>query len=158
MSPLHACANSGIMSFFGCSCEIVVYLPSANGAVRTVLSADHRRHTGIQHRLQLAGMPGCAAEDHPHAFPFTRCPGQGMSVMDSAILSNYKSSMSIARLDCPTGWVWHVIRDTGEAIEVLALPLDTAQAFMDDHSLFKSAGLLFGLLWLRTEKALAGAT
>ncbi|CAL8470972.1 g10514 [Coccomyxa elongata] len=50
------------------------------------------------------------------------------------------------------------LQDTGEAIEVLALPLDTAQAFMDDHSLFKSAGLLFGLLWLRTEKALAGAT
>ncbi|BDA45428.1 probable uridine diphosphate glucose pyrophosphatase NUDT14 at C-terminar half [Coccomyxa sp. Obi] len=50
------------------------------------------------------------------------------------------------------------LQDTGEAIEVLALPLDKAHAFMDDHSLFKSAGLLFGLLWLRTEKALAGAT
>ena len=49
-------------------------------------------------------------------------------------------------------------RDTGEAIEVLALPLDKAQAFMDDHSLYKSAGLLFGLLWLRTEKSLAGTT
>lgn len=39
---------------------------------------------------------------------------------------------------------------------MLALPLDKAQEFMDDHSLAKSAGLLFGLLWLRTNKALSG--
>lgn len=39
---------------------------------------------------------------------------------------------------------------------MLALPLDRAQAFMDDHSLAKSAGLLFGLMWLRTDKALEG--
>ena len=42
-----------------------------------------------------------------------------------------------------------VNRDTGEAIEVLALPLKESQAFMDDASIAKSAGLLFGLLWLR---------
>lgn len=49
-------------------------------------------------------------------------------------------------------------RDTGEAIEVLSLPLDMAQAFMDDHSLYKSAGLLFGLLWLRTLKSSVAAS
>ena len=43
-------------------------------------------------------------------------------------------------------------RDTGEAIEVLALPLADAQGFMDDAALPKSAGLLFGLLWLRSHK------
>ena len=50
-------------------------------------------------------------------------------------------------------------RDTGEAIEVLALPLAEAQAFMDDTALPKSAGLLYGLLWLRSRKlgAAAGA-
>ena len=45
-------------------------------------------------------------------------------------------------------------RDTGEAIEVLALPLKDTQRFMDDANLAKSAGLLFGLLWLRTAKTL----
>ena len=39
-------------------------------------------------------------------------------------------------------------RDTGEAIEVLALPLNKSQEFMD-ADLNQSAGLLFGLLWLR---------
>jgi hypothetical protein len=46
----------------------------------------------------------------------------------------------------------HMRRDTGEAIEVLALPLADAQGFMDDTALPKSAGLLFGLLWLRSHK------
>ncbi len=50
-----------------------------------------------------------------------------------------------------------VRRETGEAIEVLALPLDSAQAFMDDTALPKSAGLLFGLLWLRNQKLSATA-
>jgi len=35
---------------------------------------------------------------------------------------------------------------------VLALPLADAQGFMDDAALPKSAGLLFGLLWLRSHK------
>jgi len=43
-------------------------------------------------------------------------------------------------------------RDTGEAIEVLALPLADAQGFMDDAALLQSAGLLFWLLWLRSHK------
>jgi hypothetical protein len=47
----------------------------------------------------------------------------------------------------------HASRDTGEAIEVLALPMKDSQAFMDDRSLPKSAGLLFGLLWLRNQMA-----
>ena len=41
-------------------------------------------------------------------------------------------------------------RDTGEAIEVLALPLKQSQEFMD-ADLNQSAGLLFGLLWLRAQ-------
>jgi hypothetical protein len=45
-------------------------------------------------------------------------------------------------------------RDTGEAIEVLALPLKDTQSFMEDADLAKSAGLLYGLLWLRSAKAL----
>ena len=40
-------------------------------------------------------------------------------------------------------------RDTGERIEVLALPLDESKGFTEDLSYPKSAGLLFGLMWLR---------
>ena len=43
-------------------------------------------------------------------------------------------------------------RDSGEAIEVLALPLAHADAFERDESIPKSAGLLFGLMWLRNQK------
>lgn len=35
----------------------------------------------------------------------------------------------------------------GESIEVLALPVDSAEAFVVDASLGKSPGLMFGLLW-----------
>ena len=35
---------------------------------------------------------------------------------------------------------------------MLALPLADAQAFMDDTALPKSAGLLYGLLWLRSRE------
>ena len=38
--------------------------------------------------------------------------------------------------------------DTGEAIEVLALPLACAPAFIADASMCRSAGLLYGLQWL----------
>ena len=34
---------------------------------------------------------------------------------------------------------------------MLALPLKESQAFMDDPSIAKSAGLLFGLMWLRNK-------
>ncbi len=40
-------------------------------------------------------------------------------------------------------------RNTGERIEVLALPLDESKGFTEDPSYPKSAGLLFGLMWLR---------
>ena len=40
-------------------------------------------------------------------------------------------------------------RETGERIEVLALPLDESKDFTEDPSYPKSAGLLFGLMWLR---------
>ena len=40
-------------------------------------------------------------------------------------------------------------RGTGERIEVLALPLDESKGFTEDPSYPKSAGLLFGLMWLR---------
>jgi hypothetical protein len=35
----------------------------------------------------------------------------------------------------------------GEAIEVLALPLESTTAFVLDSSMAKSPGLMFGLLW-----------
>ena len=54
-------------------------------------------------------------------------------------------------------WLPRACRDTGEAIEVLALPLAEAQAFMDDTALPKSAGLLYGLLWLRCRESGAAA-
>lgn len=38
--------------------------------------------------------------------------------------------------------------DTGEAIEVLALPLSHAGAFIADVTICRSAGLLYGLQWL----------
>ena len=41
-------------------------------------------------------------------------------------------------------------RDTVERIEVLSLPLQESKAFTEDPSYPKSAGLLFGLMWLRT--------
>ena len=45
------------------------------------------------------------------------------------------------------------LEDTGEAIEALALPLENADAFLADPSLARSAGLMFGLLWLRQREA-----
>lgn len=41
-------------------------------------------------------------------------------------------------------------RDSVERIEVLSLPLKEAPAFIADPSYPKSAGLLFGLMWLQT--------
>jgi len=41
----------------------------------------------------------------------------------------------------------------GEAIEVLALPLESVDAFLSDPRLVRSAGLMFGLLWLQKELA-----
>ncbi|DBA77716.1 TPA: Nudix hydrolase 14, chloroplastic [Trebouxia sp. C0005] len=41
------------------------------------------------------------------------------------------------------------LENTGERIEVLALPLDESKGFTEDPSYPKSAGLLFGLMWLR---------
>lgn len=43
-------------------------------------------------------------------------------------------------------------RNTGEAIEVLALPVAQAESFEKDEDMPKSAGLLFGLMWLRNQK------
>ena len=45
-------------------------------------------------------------------------------------------------------------RNTGEAIEVLALPITQAEPFEKDEDMPKSAGLLFGLMWLRNQKQL----
>ena len=39
-------------------------------------------------------------------------------------------------------------RDSGEAIELLLLPLSNALDFATDSSLQKSAGLLFGIMYL----------
>ncbi|CAL5228647.1 g11815 [Coccomyxa viridis] len=44
------------------------------------------------------------------------------------------------------------LQDTGEAIEVLALPISQADSFEKDEEMPKSAGLLFGLMWLRNQK------
>lgn len=46
----------------------------------------------------------------------------------------------------------HCIRQDGEAIEVLALPLDNAEAFLMDAALPKSAGMMFGVAWLLLER------
>lgn len=40
-------------------------------------------------------------------------------------------------------------RDTGESIEILALPMDNAEAFIFDENLPKSPGVMFGVLWLQ---------
>jgi hypothetical protein len=39
--------------------------------------------------------------------------------------------------------------DTGESIEILALPLKQADGFIFDDMLPKSPGLMFGLMWLQ---------
>ena len=39
--------------------------------------------------------------------------------------------------------------DTGESIEILALPLERADDFLFDGQLARSPGLMFGLLWLQ---------
>lgn len=44
----------------------------------------------------------------------------------------------------PTG----LRRDSGEAIELLLLPLGSALEFASDTTLNKSAGLLFGIMYL----------
>ena len=41
------------------------------------------------------------------------------------------------------------LTDDGEAIEVLALPLDRCQEFIADVHIPKSAGLVLGMLWLQ---------
>lgn len=41
------------------------------------------------------------------------------------------------------------LMDHGEAIEVLALPVSSIQAFILDEGIGKSGGLLFSLMWLR---------
>ena len=44
----------------------------------------------------------------------------------------------------------------GEAIEVLALPTSSIDAFISDDSIVRSAGLMFGLLWLQARLAKGG--
>lgn len=41
------------------------------------------------------------------------------------------------------------LEDTGESIEILALPLERAEEFIMDDTLAKSPGLMFGALWLK---------
>ncbi|KAL4857064.1 TVP38/TMEM64 family membrane protein [Chlorella vulgaris] len=48
------------------------------------------------------------------------------------------------------------LRDHGEAIEVLALPLPQVEEFLRDEELGKSAGLLFALMWLKQQLAANG--
>lgn len=44
----------------------------------------------------------------------------------------------------------------GEAIEVLALPMANVDAFIADDAIVRSAGLMFGLLWLQARLAKGG--
>lgn len=44
----------------------------------------------------------------------------------------------------------------GEAIEVLALPISSIDAFISDDAITRSAGLMFGLLWLQARLAKGG--
>ena len=46
--------------------------------------------------------------------------------------------------------------DDGEAIEVLALPLDRCQDFIADVHTPKSAGLMLGMLWLQARQSAQG--
>lgn len=48
------------------------------------------------------------------------------------------------------------LKHDGEAIEVLALPMGDAAGLVADDSIAKSAGMMFGLLWLQQQLA-AGA-
>lgn len=48
------------------------------------------------------------------------------------------------------------VADHGEAIEVLALPVDSIPAFVLDQELGKSAGILFSLTWLQAQLARNG--
>lgn len=56
---------------------------------------------------------------------------------------------------CTQGlWLRHRHRrQDGEAIEVLALPLSNAEAFLLDTSLPKSAGMMFAIAWVLLERA-----
>ncbi len=45
------------------------------------------------------------------------------------------------------------LADHGEAIEVLALPLESVPAFVMDQQLGKSAGILFSLTWMQAQLA-----
>lgn len=48
------------------------------------------------------------------------------------------------------------LADHGEAIEVVALPVDAADAFLMDETLGKSAGLMFALTWARQAGVFTG--
>lgn len=48
------------------------------------------------------------------------------------------------------------LTDHGEAIEVLALPVDRIPDFVGDTALAKSAGILFSLAWLQQQLASNG--
>lgn len=50
------------------------------------------------------------------------------------------------------------LQDTGEAIEILALPLQNVSAFIADNSLAKSPGCMVGLMWLADRLKDAQAT
>ena len=47
------------------------------------------------------------------------------------------------------------LEDSGEAIEVLALPLEQAAGFLADSTICKSAGLCYGLQWLCVQKGVS---
>lgn len=64
------------------------------------------------------------------------------------LLSRLVSVASLL-LDCSWSTAAVLYRNTGERIEVLALPLNDSKGFTEDPSYPKSAGLLFGLMWLR---------
>lgn len=86
VSPLHACANSGLISFIGSLCEVTVTCLLQMTIAACMLSAAHRQHTSTKRHLRQAGVAGPAAGDLPHACAFTRRLWQGMSVMGSAMI------------------------------------------------------------------------
>lgn len=98
----------------------------------------------------------CAPPDGPDLASHISMP-QPTSAYGSARLApapaccqmNNFAPLNSLGLSCDKGQLACLNRDTGEAIEVLALPLTESQGFMDDPSIAKSAGLLFGLMWLR---------
>ena len=76
-------------------------------------------------------------------------PITSSSLLASASLGSFLGCTTTFTTELQGSDSTNCCRNTGERIEVLALPLDESRGFTEDPSYPKSAGLLFGLMWLR---------